>query len=478
MRNSTRTLAFDGRSVALGALAVVFLLALAGWWQSQIEGDADEKLLAPLAALQLAGFILILAMMPGRKSMSGHKSGTSWLVAGAGIVFSVLLLDRIFLVHDLFEQHDVLFDIGLLSLWMAGGLLVASLVTGQAAYKPAIAAVTAGLALQLCITLTEIAEIRLETFVDLEILQVDLAEEITTVAVILLYGFALVTDAVWRRSSAGEFKLSLNEAIVELESQRLVGQLSIAANDLVFWIWQRRHPGQTFADFYAWQVTRKLDRGRAHRTLGRRRFQNDAIVAAAPEHDAASFVDRRSTVVDMVFDLGLKPSHVVVDYGCGSLRNGQHFIRFLEPGNYWGLDVTDRFYRDGLAMLPEEIVKQKAPNLRVIDARSLCEVSALNAEFIVSIAVLKHVPPDELHTFIEKLAALLSPHTRLFLTFSDAKVEARIKGKSWGYPARQIARMIEAACPNHTTRLVRIDAVQKGAGVEYRTCTMLVEPFV
>lgn len=35
---------------------------------------------------------------------------------------------------------------------------------------------------------------------------------------------------------------------------------------------------------------------------------------------------------------GLQPGHRLVDIGCGSLRAGVHFVRYLEPGNYYGLD--------------------------------------------------------------------------------------------------------------------------------------------
>jgi len=35
---------------------------------------------------------------------------------------------------------------------------------------------------------------------------------------------------------------------------------------------------------------------------------------------------------------GLAPHHVLLDIACGSLRGGVHFIPYLEPGNYLGID--------------------------------------------------------------------------------------------------------------------------------------------
>lgn len=35
---------------------------------------------------------------------------------------------------------------------------------------------------------------------------------------------------------------------------------------------------------------------------------------------------------------GLSPRHRLLDLGCGSLRGGVHFVRYLDAGNYHGLD--------------------------------------------------------------------------------------------------------------------------------------------
>src|ERR1035438_2924105 len=35
---------------------------------------------------------------------------------------------------------------------------------------------------------------------------------------------------------------------------------------------------------------------------------------------------------------GLLPDHRFMDVGCGALRGGSHFIRYLDPGCYHGID--------------------------------------------------------------------------------------------------------------------------------------------
>ncbi len=42
--------------------------------------------------------------------------------------------------------------------------------------------------------------------------------------------------------------------------------------------------------------------------------------------------------LDFMLARGLQPRHRFLDLGCGSLRGGVHFVRYLDPGYYHGLD--------------------------------------------------------------------------------------------------------------------------------------------
>src|SRR3979409_2149502 len=37
---------------------------------------------------------------------------------------------------------------------------------------------------------------------------------------------------------------------------------------------------------------------------------------------------------------GLEPQHRLLDIGCGSLRGGVRFVSYLDPGNYFGIDIS------------------------------------------------------------------------------------------------------------------------------------------
>jgi len=43
--------------------------------------------------------------------------------------------------------------------------------------------------------------------------------------------------------------------------------------------------------------------------------------------------------LDFIFTQKLKPEMKFVDIGCGCLRGGVHFLRYLNSGNYYGIDM-------------------------------------------------------------------------------------------------------------------------------------------
>jgi hypothetical protein len=52
---------------------------------------------------------------------------------------------------------------------------------------------------------------------------------------------------------------------------------------------------------------------------------------------------------DFMVARGLAPEHVFLDVACGSLRGGVQFIKYLDPGNYVGVEkehtLVQRAYR-------------------------------------------------------------------------------------------------------------------------------------
>jgi len=266
-----------------------------------------------------------------------------------------------------------------------------------------------------------------------------------------------------RKPSLRQLASGLVSRLGWVEKLPAVIRLAATGNDLTFRFWQLAHPGGSFADYYVWRISRKLDRNQPHKTLGRRVFRPGGAVACGALHDRDSFARTGLRPFHWVAHVaGLAEDDVVADFGCGSLRLGQHFMRRIAPSHYWGLDVSDRFFREGLDVLGPDEVGRFRPNLRVIAEASLAEARAASPSLVVAVAVLKHVPQSAWERFFDGLTSLVSERTRLVLTFDAAEKPERILGKSWAYPIEMVEREIERRRPG--ARFVTETPPSKGPG--------------
>jgi hypothetical protein len=219
--------------------------------------------------------------------------------------------------------------------------------------------------------------------------------------------------------------------------------------------WKARNPGATFADYYVARARETLGGGKAHYTLGPRGW-----VAGHGEdlaYDRDSFATRGLELWRQILDFGLKPDMRCVDYGCGSLRLGQHAMRYLEPGNYCGIDVTDSFIHEGLKLIDPKLLEEKPPWLAVIDDAIIAELRDWQPNFIFSNAVLQHVPPDELATYFGRLGAMMGPGAQAFILFIAAPKLKRVKAMNWAYPPDFLRDAVAAAAPGLNVELGQVD---------------------
>lgn len=225
--------------------------------------------------------------------------------------------------------------------------------------------------------------------------------------------------------------------------------------DRRFRFWKRRHPQGTFAEFYVEDAVRKLRKGHHHSTLGPRGWATSG--SQGIDWDAASFASRGLANWRQIVALGLRPDMRCVDFGCGSLRLGQHAIRYLAPSNYWGVDLTDVFINAGIRLLPPELVKSNKPRFAVIGDELLTEIRAWEPDFIFANAVLQHVPPQELPTFFARIATMMAPSSRAYVLFvSDSRVR-RIKAVSWAYPQELLEERARLAAPGAAVRAIDVE---------------------
>jgi SAM-dependent methyltransferase len=133
----------------------------------------------------------------------------------------------------------------------------------------------------------------------------------------------------------------------------------------------------------------------------------------------------------------IAPHHRVIDYGCGSLRIGVHFIHYLNPGCYFGMDVTSDLLDLGRELAGEDLLRTKAARLAAIDELALDEGERFAADYIFSWLVAAHVHQDELDYYFGNLVRLTrKPGAVLFFNakLTDGEAETQYSRKSYARP--------------------------------------------
>lgn len=119
---------------------------------------------------------------------------------------------------------------------------------------------------------------------------------------------------------------------------------------------------------------------------------------------------------------GLEPEHRLLDVGCGSLRAGVHFVRYLEPGHYFGLDISDSMIERGRAELAAAGLSGRGPRLLVDDSFSF-ELLGSDFDFAIAQSVFTHLPLNSIHRCLVNIAGVLRPGGRFYATIFEQERE-------------------------------------------------------
>jgi SAM-dependent methyltransferase len=124
---------------------------------------------------------------------------------------------------------------------------------------------------------------------------------------------------------------------------------------------------------------------------------------------------------DFLIAQGLRPDHHLVDVGCGSLRAGIHFIRYLDVGHYCGVEKERELVRIGIAEeLGQELFDAKRPSFIVTD-RFEFELCERPPDFALAQSLFTHLTPDLIGLCLENLRPRIAGGGVFFATFNRSK---------------------------------------------------------
>jgi SAM-dependent methyltransferase len=122
---------------------------------------------------------------------------------------------------------------------------------------------------------------------------------------------------------------------------------------------------------------------------------------------------------DYMVEHGMRPEHTLLDVGCGPLRGGVNFIRYLDAGNYTGVEKDPRKLAAGRDVeLPAYGLVEKRPRLVVMES---FDFPALGRSYDYAIAqsVFTHLPINKIIRCVVQIDRVLRPGGQFYATFYE-----------------------------------------------------------
>lgn len=126
--------------------------------------------------------------------------------------------------------------------------------------------------------------------------------------------------------------------------------------------------------------------------------------------------------LDYLVAEGLLPSMTLLDVGCGCLRGGVHFIPYLDPGRYYGIDVSapllDAGYDVELAAVG---LQDRLPRENLL-ANGSFEAWRFGRTFDMALAqsVFTHLPANFIRRCLIELGKAMAPGGRFYATYFES----------------------------------------------------------
>lgn len=135
---------------------------------------------------------------------------------------------------------------------------------------------------------------------------------------------------------------------------------------------------------------------------------------------------------DFLVGHGLRPEHYLLDVGCGPLRGGVHFVRYLEAGHYYGVDRRAERLRIGRDVeLKLAGLTDKGAVLTEMDDFGF-ERLEQSFDFALAQSVFTHLPANKIVRCLMNIERVLAPGGKFFAT-----IYLNDRGKDYLDPVEQ-----------------------------------------
>lgn len=140
--------------------------------------------------------------------------------------------------------------------------------------------------------------------------------------------------------------------------------------------------------------------------------------------------EMQSLQAQFLINTGLKPQDKLLDIGCGCLRGGIAYMKYLDEGNYFGLDINASLIHAGEIEIQNAGLQHKRANL-LVDDKFLIEKFNLKFKFMVSISLFTHLSMNLIVRCLNEVKRNLAPdgvyYSTIFVSPTSANTDTLLQ---------------------------------------------------
>lgn len=185
-----------------------------------------------------------------------------------------------------------------------------------------------------------------------------------------------------------------------------------------------RHPGQIVPYVRrvcvdAWLRAGRRDHVSYYRSVMKYKSAHNLDVAVGSRsHD--QWVEFGQLQFDYLARHGLEPGDQVLEIGCGNLRAGRLLIRYLDPGHYYGVDISPEILVSAQQVISDDGLQDKLSNLTLVTDLTLEFLPPSYFGVVHANSVFTHCPIEIVEECIASVARVMAPGAFFDFTFYRA----------------------------------------------------------
>jgi ubiquinone/menaquinone biosynthesis C-methylase UbiE len=167
--------------------------------------------------------------------------------------------------------------------------------------------------------------------------------------------------------------------------------------------------------------------------------------AAVGSHTRESWLRLGQMQFDYLRSHGLAPGDRMLEIGCGNLRAGRLFIGYLNPGNYYGIDISPDILLQATRTVAEFGLQAKLPHLTLVSDLKFQFLPESSFRVVHAHSVFSHSPRDVIDECLAHVGRVMTGDGMFDFTFDRTEgAEHHVLREDFYYRAETLTGLAES----------------------------------